>query len=39
MCLLKTESPANVEAAKLKREDYSEYKRRVVNCVRKSQEL
>ncbi|KAI1731615.1 ubiquitin-conjugating enzyme domain-containing protein [Ditylenchus destructor] len=32
------ESPANVDAAKLQRENYNEFKRRVAICVRKSQE-
>ena len=33
-----TDSPANVDAAKLQRENYQEFKRRVAICVRKSQE-
>ncbi|VEN42709.1 unnamed protein product [Callosobruchus maculatus] len=32
------ESPANVDAAKEWRESYSEFKRKVARCVRKSQE-
>ncbi|CAH2259772.1 jg24335 [Pararge aegeria aegeria] len=32
------ESPANVDAAKEWRESYSEFKRKVAQCVRKSQE-
>ena len=32
------ESPANVDAAKMYRESYAEFKKRVANCVRKSQE-
>ncbi|CAD5220972.1 unnamed protein product [Bursaphelenchus xylophilus] len=32
------ESPANVDAAKLQRENYPEFKKRVAACVRKSQE-
>ncbi|KAK6046505.1 ubiquitin--protein ligase [Cooperia oncophora] len=32
------ESPANVDAAKMQRENYSEFKKRVAACVRRSQE-
>ncbi|EYB95856.1 hypothetical protein Y032_0155g3057 [Ancylostoma ceylanicum] len=32
------ESPANVDAAKMQRENYAEFKKRVAACVRKSQE-
>uniref|UniRef100_A0AC35TR91 UBIQUITIN_CONJUGAT_2 domain-containing protein n=1 Tax=Rhabditophanes sp. KR3021 TaxID=114890 RepID=A0AC35TR91_9BILA len=32
------ESPANVDAAKMQREDYPEFRKRVAQCVRKSQE-
>ncbi|KRX34917.1 Ubiquitin-conjugating enzyme E2 G1, partial [Trichinella nativa] len=32
------QSPANVDAAKQWREDYTEFKKRVAKCVRKSQE-
>ena len=32
------ESPANIDAAKMFREDYAAFKKRVARCVRKSQE-
>ncbi|TKR76010.1 hypothetical protein L596_017220 [Steinernema carpocapsae] len=32
------ESPANVDAAKMQRENFTEFKKRVAACVRKSQE-
>lgn len=32
------ESPANIDAAKMFRERYQEYKKRVLKCVRKTQE-
>ncbi|KAH7731918.1 CBN-UBC-7 protein [Aphelenchoides avenae] len=32
------ESPANIDAAKMQRENYAEFKKRVAACVRKSQE-
>lgn len=33
------DSPANVDVSKLRRENYAEYKRRIAQCVRKSQEM
>ena len=32
------ESPANIDAAKMWRDDYAGFKKRVARCVRKSQE-
>ncbi|VDM50046.1 unnamed protein product [Toxocara canis] len=32
------ESPANVDAAKMMRDDYAAFKKKVAACVRKSQE-
>ncbi|CAL2036843.1 unnamed protein product [Caenorhabditis brenneri] len=32
------ESPANVDAAKMQRENYADFKKKVAQCVRKSQE-
>lgn len=32
------DSPANIEAAKMYRDDYGEYKKRCARCVRKSQD-